>query len=139
MDAIVSKISFDLVHPGVKPVVYAVQGESNVRKVELSLYCGSESWNVPEDTVVTVRYRKSDYTGGYYDKLPDGTAACSYRDNVITMVLAPQMLTSAGSVLAQAELQQGEQLLSTFSFRIMVEPNPAAGILQSETYVNWLT
>ena len=48
------------------------------------------------------------------------------------------MLTVPGNVKAQIELIRGTHILSTFSLTVFVEPNPAAGVLTSEDYVNWM-
>lgn len=138
MNTVVSKITMDLQYQDKMPVIYAVQGEKSARSVALTLLCGGEAWQIPEDLFVAVRYSKPDRTCGYYDTMPDGSSAWACSENVITILLTPQMLTTAGSVLAQVEMQQGEQLLATFSFHLLVEANPAAGVMVSETYVNWL-
>lgn len=138
MNTIVSKINIDLRKPTETPVIHAVQGEREARMVELTLLVDESPWVIPEGALLTVRYGKSTLSGGYYDTLPDGTPACSYDGNIITMVLASQMMEQAGMVLAQVEILHEEQLLTTFSFQLMVEPNPAVGILQPENYVNWL-
>lgn len=138
MEKIVSKISLDMMKPGSVPLIHAVQGECNTRIVELSLTCEGEAWQIPENTILAVRYGKPDQTGGYYDTLPDGTRACSCVGNVVTITLAPQMFSAAGFVNAQLEMLQEDQLLATFSFHLQVEANPAAGVLVSQTYINWL-
>ena len=112
-----------------------VEAATVAAKMEL---CGGEAWSMPEDALARMRYCKSDGTKGIYDTLPDGTAAWSAEGNVITVVLAPQMLTAAGMVLAQLELIQGTAALATFTIQIGVERNPAAGALKSEDYINWL-
>ena len=138
MNTIISKISIDVMRPTQTPVIYAVQGERDSRVVELSLTDDGSPWKLPSGAHLTVRYGRSTLSGGYYDTLPDGTAACSYKDNVITVVLAPQMTAEAGAVMTQVEILHADQLLTTFSFRLQVEINPAVGITQPETYVNWL-
>ena len=115
-----------------------VQGDANSRVLELTLLSGGEAWSVPEDAVARMRYCKSDGTKGVYDTLPDGTTAWKAEGNIVSIVLAPQMLTAAGMVLAQVELIQGTATLATFTIQIGVERNPAAGALESEDYINWL-
>lgn len=138
MNTIVNKITIDLMKPAQIPVIHAVQGERDSRIAELTLVADGKPWTLPNGALLTVRYGRNALSGGYYDTLPDGSAACSYADNVITVVLAPQMMAQAGAVLAQVEILHENQLLTTFSFRLMVEVNPAIGILQPENYVNWL-
>ena len=138
MSVITNEISFDLMKPADAPVIHAVQGDRNTRSVKLSLFCDGEPWQVPEGTLLAIRYGRVTQTGGYYDTLPDGTCAWEYEDNSITIVLAPQMMSSAGVVDTQVEMIMGDQMLATFSFKLMVEVNPAAGISTPETYINWL-
>lgn len=142
MNVITSKISMDLMAlPRELPEINAVQGESNTRAVELSLFCGNDPWPIPEGTLLAVRYGRIGQGGGYYDTLPDGTCAYSYEGNTATILLAPQMMSIAGAVTAQVELIQGSQVLVTFPFKVMVAVNPAVGIVKSEDYVNhqqWL-
>lgn len=135
---VTTKISLDLQRPYYPAVINAVQGDQNTRRLEISLYSGGAAWPIPEGTTVAMRYCKSDKTKGYYDTMPDGDSAWSIQGNVITVLLAPQMLTVAGTVFAQAEMIQGSSVLATFTMQINVEENPAAGVLVSEDYFNWL-
>lgn len=131
---VTSNITMDLDHRGVMPVVDAVQGDFNSRAVALHLTAGGKDWPVPEGTEVQVRYRKSDNTGGLYDTLPDGTRAWTIGGSTVTVVLAPQMLTVAGSVFAQVELNLGDLLLATFTIHLRVEGNTMEGMEPSADY-----
>lgn len=133
---ITHKLEMDLVSRAAMPRIDVVQGDSNTRRLELALLCGGKVWPVPAGVRVRMRYCKSDGTKGLYDTLPDGTAAWNAEGNVLTVVLAPQMLTAAGPALVQAELTKGDCVAATFAFQVNVEPNPAEGALQSEDYVN---
>lgn len=133
-----TKIRTDLIHPPIPVTAYAVQGDRDTRCLEMMLYANGVPWQIPEDAFVAMRYRKPDGTRGYYDTLPDGTSACSMAGNAISVVLAPQMLTVAGTVEAQLEVTRGEEVLGVFSFFLSVAANPAAGVQTSEDYVNWL-
>lgn len=138
MNTIVNKISIDVMKPAQTPVIHAVQGERESRIVEMTLLADGNPWEIPAGAFLTVRYGRSTLSGGYYDTLPDGTPACGYDGNIVTMVLAPQMVAEAGAVLTQVEILHDQQMLATFAFRLMVEVNPAVGIVQPENYVNWL-
>lgn len=135
---VTSKLRIDLQKKSLQPEIDAVQGDAYSRQLELSLYAGVTPWVIPDDTLIAVRYCKEDGTHGYYDTLPDGTSAWSFHDNIVTVQLAPQMLTAPGPVLVQVELLQKDTVLATFGLRVRVEANAAAGALRSETYVNWL-
>lgn len=135
---VTNKIKMDLTRPDPTLTVHAVQGEVCSRSLQISLYRGHEAWTVPADVTVTVRYAKPDRTKGCYDTLPNGTSAWSAQGNLLTVHLAPQMLTVPGSVKAQIQLIQGPRILSTFALTLFVEADPAAGTMRSENYINWL-
>ena len=71
------KLEIDLSGQAVMPRVDMVEGDQYTRQLELSLLCGGESWEIPEDVHAAVRFRKPDGTGGEYDSLPDGSPAWS--------------------------------------------------------------
>lgn len=133
---ITHKFKMALDRRGVMPMVDAVQGDSKSRAVEITLTSDNQNWNVPADVTVFVRFRKPDGTGGIYDTMPDGTAAITVAGNVITALLAPQMLSVPGCVLAQMELKSGEQTIATFTFAIRVEADHSIGTMDSEDYIN---
>lgn len=135
---ITHRLEMDMTDRGTVQRIDVVQGDCNSRCLALTLLSGGEAWAVPEDAAIWMRYCKSDGTKGIYDTLPDGTCAWSVSGNVVTVALAPQMLTAAGPVLAQLELVQGVATLATFSLQLHVERNPAAGALTSEEYINML-
>lgn len=133
---ITHKLTMDLRRCGATPCIDAVQDDRCTRMVELILLDDGSPWPVPADARAAVSYRKGDGTGGQYDTLPDGTAAWSAAENVLTLSLAPQVLTAAGIVTLSVHLVLGEQVLSTYRFLIHVRPNAAAGLYRSEDYVN---
>ena len=134
---IINTLDIDLRNQSQPRRIQVMQADVNTRILEAHLYSGDEVWPVPEGINVALSYCKPDGTVGLYDKLPDGTAALAVSENVITTVLAPQMLTVAGLVLAVMILKDanGKQL-STFPFQIHVEKNPAAGVTVSDHYIN---
>lgn len=139
---ITTKLKMDLDRKGLACRVDGVQGDVNTRVVELALFAGGAPWQIPEGVSAQVRFRKSDRTGGVYDTLPDGTQAWQTDGNVLSVTLAPQMLTAKGEVKMQVELVQAEKSLATFLIFLDVEENPATGVLRSTQYVNmraWLT
>lgn len=130
-------IHMDLTHMATLPQIYTVQGDTCSRCVAVKLSADGKPWDPPKETTAAVRYRKADGTGGHYTTLPDGTAACTIQGNCVSVMLAPQMLTVAGKVIAQVELLHRGQILATFSVEILVEKDPAVGLIQSQNYVNW--
>lgn len=135
---IVHKLEMDLAERGLAKAIAVVQGDCNTRVLELTLRSNGKEWAVPQDASVWMRYCKSDGTKGLYDTLPNGTLAWSVVENVITMELAPQMLTAPGMVVAQVVLGVENAELATFSVHIQVERNPAEGITESDDYLNMM-
>lgn len=137
---IVQKISMDLARRDFTPRVTVKQGDANSRQVELALFTGGVAWEIPADAMAIIRYRKADGTAGLYDTLPDGSPAASAAENVLTVNLAPQMLTAAGAVCTDVVLVQGETRLATFNFVIQVEIAPISGAaLESQDYYKVVT
>lgn len=138
MNVITNEISIDLMKPTDLAEVHAVQGERNTRCVRMFLLSDGKPWQIPENTLLAIRYGGVARSGGYYDTLPDGSDAWEYDGNAITLRLTPQMMSSAGAVFVQVEMIQEDQMLATFSFKLLVAANPAVGVVEQETYVNWL-
>lgn len=136
---ITTKLNTDLVLRGITNVVNAVQGDSNTRAVAVTLTAGGKAWNPPVDAVVSVAFQnRSTGHKGRYDKLPDGSNACSVTDNVVTAILAPAVLAAPGEVQAAIVFEDAElKQLASFSFRIMVEANPAAAQPVTDDYYNY--
>ena len=128
-------IKIDLAKKGMPEVVYAVQGETNTRKVEISMLENGVAWNVPSETTVAVAFSKPDGTKGLYDFLPDESAAAIVNENKVTIVLAPQVLTAHGNVMASVVFYDSNlDVLATFPFVIFVEKNPGFGEQISNNY-----
>lgn len=125
---ITSYVNMDLAYPGARGRVNAMQNDKYTRRVVLSLYEHGVPWAVPAGCTATVRYRKTDGTGGAYDALPDGSVACSIADNQVTLVLAPQVCTAAGLVQLVVSLQRNEEELLTFPLQVQVQPDPGEGV-----------
>lgn len=130
---ITSKLEIDLRQPGFKQIAYAVQGDSNTRALEISLFSGGLAWEIPPETTMVVFFNKGDGTGGSYDTLPDGTAAGSISGNVVTVTLAPQVLTAPGPVELVVGFISGDTKLHTFLVYLDVQPNPGLQVT-SENY-----
>lgn len=129
---ILHKIDMDLTRGQEAPLLQANAGEAFTRQVAISLYADGVSWAIPEDASAVIRYQAHnqegpDTTWGIYDTMPDGTAAWSAGENVLTLTLVPQMLASPGQVSVDVMLIQREKLLGTGCFRIYVNRAPADG------------
>ena len=133
---ITHKLTMDLGRFEKTPLIDAVQDDRYSRNVELTLLERGSAWTVPAEARVVIAYRKADNVGGQYDTLPDGTTAWSAAENVLTLALAPQVLTAAGMVSLSVQLVLDEQTISTFRLLIHVHRNVAAGLYRSEDYVN---
>jgi len=132
---ITNQIKMDLAQKPVTDPVNVVQGDRYSRKLEIALFSGGSPWPLPDGIAVRIRYSKSDGTGGEYDALPDGTKAWSAEENVLTIVLAPQMLTVPGPVSLMIELIRNEQQISTFGILLAVHPKVSGAAEKSKPYL----
>ena len=114
-------LPMDLSGPAVVPKVDMVQRDQYVRKLKLELFSDGGPWAVPEDAHAIICYQKSDATGGEYDTLPDGRRAYEVNGNVLTVEIAPQMLTQAGLVRMAIDLLRGDAKISTFLILLQVQ------------------
>lgn len=128
----------DLLDPGAPQIIHAVQDDSNSRKIAFSIYAGGAQWDVPDGTLVTVRYKKPDGTAGFYDTLPDGSTPAAMIDgNVVTVALVPQAFTVRGNVPVQIKLYDSAGTsIATFAVVMHVSANVVsdAEIVSSDYY-----
>lgn len=132
---ITNKITVDMNRRGVAQNIDAVQGDSNTRAVEITLTENGAQWQIPNKSTAAVAFSKPDGTRGLYDELPDGSAATTVSGNTVTAILAPQVLTCAGTASVSVVFYDADgDTLATFPFRVTVEKNPAAGKRVSNDY-----
>lgn len=137
---IIHELTMELDRRGIPPVVHAVQGDSGTRAIAVSLRAGGSPFEPPEGAAASVAFRKPDGKKGWYDTLPDGTAACTVAGSTVTAVLAPEVLTAAGQVDVVLVLQdESLHQLATFGFAVQVAKNPAAGTGISNDYYSYTT
>lgn len=120
MNEIISKINMELQQRQWQPAIDVVQNDRYVRILELTLTSGGSVWNVPEGASVVIRYLRSDGIGGEYDTLSDGTTAWSAAGNLLTVILAPEMMTVSGLVQLWVSIICMEQQISTFALALNV-------------------
>lgn len=121
------KIKLDFNLQDTIPRIRAVQGDQYSRMVEVSLHSNTVPWMIPENTTALIRYRKPNRTTGAYDTLPNGESAFHLKENIITITIAPELLTAAGDVSMIISLICGEQILSTFEMVLEVQANHNTG------------
>lgn len=129
------RLNLDLTKRGVAQRIDAVQNDCYSRQLELHLHTNGITFSPPEDCTVLVRYKKPDGTGGAYDTLPDGACAWEIADGSVTVALAPQVCTVAGTVELAVSLMQENAEISTFAVLVDVQEAPG-GTETSREYVN---
>lgn len=131
MNEIKSKITMELQQRSWHPPVDVVQNDRYMRVLELTLTAAGENWTIPADAAVLIRYLRADGTGGTYDTLADGTSAWRASGNVLTVVLAPQLMAVSGPARLWVTLIQAERQISSFDLALNVtalsEGNPQEG------------
>lgn len=133
---ITHEITMDLGQHGNTPLIDAVQDDRYTRDVAMTLLDHGSPWIIPAEAKAFVSYKKADNAGGQYDTLPDGSTAWSAAGNVLTIALAPQVLTVPGMVSLSVQVILEAQVISTFRILIHVHRNVASGLYRSEDYVN---
>lgn len=129
------RLNLDLIKRGVAQRIDAVQCDRYSRELEMHLFANGVEFAPPEDCTVLVRYKKPDGIGGAYDSLPDGECAWSIADGVLTVALAPQVCTVAGTVELAVTLLRETAEISTFMLLVDVQESPG-GTESSREYVN---
>lgn len=121
--------------------VYAVQDDQLSRWVHAQLTDGGADWTPPAGAAMTIRYKKPDGTGGWYDQLEDGSAAYTLSGSTVDFGFAAQCLTVPGVVLVELNFwTENAERLSAFSFRLQVEKNPLTDAeMESSDYYNVLS
>ena len=136
-----TNLKVDIAHSGILAPVEAVQGDGGLHSISVELTDSGKPWYPPAGTEIAVAYVHSNGTKGLYNKLPDGRKAVTVRNNIVTVVLAPQMLAVVGEVKA-AIIFSNEKLdqLTTFPITITVKKNLFADAEVSVDYIRlqWL-
>lgn len=112
MEAI-TKITLDMLHPRNRVVVHAKQLDSQTRTIQATLLCDGLVYDIPSGAVATFSARK-----------PSDTAvweAATINGSTVSYTLTQNELAVAGYMMADFQLWQGNDRLSTFSFLIDVE------------------
>ena len=121
------KMNMDLTGPAVMPKVDMVQNDQYTRQLALTLTSGGASWQIPTDAHAVICFQRADGTGGDYDVLPDGSAAWTIAENVLTVKIAPAVLIQAGPVLLAVDLIVGDSKISTFTILLRVQDGVSVG------------
>lgn len=114
----------DLVNYGATIRLHAMQGDQYSRKVSIHLTAGGVFWRVPDNSNVLIHYERKDGTSGEYDALPDGSSAFSIDGNIVTITLAPQMLSTADTINMAVSIIRGQEILTTFPMMLYVHDLP---------------
>ena len=133
------KITMDLMTAENMPKIQAVQDDRYTRKLELTLYSGGEIWNIPELTSVMIRYTRPDGGSGAYNVLRDGRDAWEAEGNVLTVLLAPEVLCAAGLTAVTISMLNGDTQISSFAVGIQVKPSAAAMVPEKGNTVHVMT
>lgn len=128
------KLFLDLQEKQSDPVIRVMQDDQYSRDLELTITCRGQEWQPPENAAAQIRCRKPDGTSCNYDQLPDGTTACAIQANVITVKLAPQVLTAPGKVNLSVSITLEQAKLHTFPLVLEVLRNPGISPMSQNYY-----
>lgn len=119
---ITHKLAMNLEGKERTPWIEVSQWDAYTRQIRLLLLEGKTPWEIPEDVTVVIRYQRPDGTRGAYDTLPNGEQAWQVQDHALTLTLAPQVVTVAGTVMLYATIFREEAVLTTFAVKVCVHP-----------------
>ena len=131
---VLDQITINLNNPGQRQRIYASVGDSGTRAVEVKLITNDGDWHIPDGVSCVIRFAKADGHQGVYYSLPDGSNAWTVSGNVLTCVLAEQVLTCPGIVEVAAVLAHGTERLGVFGFDIHVTHDAMAELEASSDY-----
>lgn len=131
---VLDQITINLNNPGQRQRIYASVGDSGTRAVEVKLITNDGDWHIPDGVSCVIRFAKADGHQGVYYSLPDGSNAWTVSGNVLTCVLAEQVLTCPGIVEVSAMLAHGTERLGVFGFDIHVAHDAMAELEASSDY-----
>ena len=114
------KLNMDLEGMVTIPRIEVSQWDTYTRQLRLRLFEGKIPWVIPEDVKVLICCGRPDGTQEVYDTLPNGETAWSVAGNELQLILAPQILTMAGTVMVQVCLMQGEKLLNAVAVEVHI-------------------
>lgn len=120
-------------------VVSAKQNDSESRWYKATVYKGSDSSWKPDEGVPTVKFRKADGHGGWYEHMRNGDPAVTISGNEVTFGAAEQVFACAGRAIVAIVWYSSEgELLSSFNIYFQVEEDPV-GHFTSTDYYNVLS
>lgn len=129
------QLVFDYTDPSSMNHMSVMQGDTASRSVRAILRSNGTTFEVPEGWRPSIAYQKPDGKQGWYDRMPDGSDACTVMDNEVSVKLAPEMLTCPGAVFASIVLQgEGMDQISTWPFVIHVMESPTFRQQKSNNY-----
>lgn len=137
-----SHVKVDFQQPGVRPTVYAAEGDTGSRFVVIDMYNGGQPYSVGAGVTGVVRYAKTDGSSGVYDTIDEGKsterAACIFHDNSrqVVVELAPNICRGFGLVALAIQFVAGNSILRTFAVNVLVERDPTDGT-RAEDYFSF--
>lgn len=132
---VTTKLDMDLIRMDDNREIYVMQDDRYTRNIEFRLLANGVPLALPAGYSALVRFRKPDGKQGAYDTLPDGSKSWSIVENRVTVCLAPEVCTAAGTVNLMVSLMNGQFELTTFAIQLHVKARPS-GVPASHDYVN---
>lgn len=133
---ITKRIKIDLAQRGANPVIDAVRGEQESRKIIFELYDNGQKFE-QEIKSVNISFETQQKTGGTYNALEDGNEAFSVNGNEVEITLARQVTAVEGRTKIVVSLFGDiDTKLCTFPCVVDVAPNPELDNLNPQNYYN---
>lgn len=108
-------INLQITPSNVMPKIYASQFDIG-REIEISLYDGASAYVPPVGTDIRFEGKKPDGNGFSY--------ACTYSDNVVTVVTTDQMTVLAGEIPCELRMSLNGDDIGTLNIIFVIEKSP---------------
>lgn len=114
-------VTLNMIPGGIHPIIHVSQFDYSSRRMDFTLHRGSQVFNIPSGSAVTLRGRRSD--GTLFEH------PCTFTDgtNVATYALRTQLTSVAGYAPCEIRItNSGGDVISseTFIFDVKPTPNP---------------
>ena len=108
-------INLQIAPSNVMPKIYASQFDIG-REIKISLYDGASAYTPPVGTDIRFEGKKPDGNGFSY--------ACTYSDNVVTVVTTDQMTVLAGEIPCELRMSLNGDDIGTLNIIFVIEKSP---------------
>lgn len=118
------KIKMNLTGKEKRPYIEVMQNDAFSRILEIEVQQNGLPRKLPSTGRILIRYYRPDGVKCAYDTMADGEQAWYLRENVVGILLAPEICAVAGTAVMVLEILEDRERLFSFPVDIWVKENP---------------